>query len=141
MDWMLTHQLSSKNLTSGEKLAMVDEFKEQVRLENEKKKSEAIAESNRTRNSNTLQMECNENNRVHSDTWTDSQTSKKAKVGTGTVARYNKVMNSDDDELKQQKEDHVKTALQLEGGSIDRSTYTDNQVAKRLVLERIKSWR
>ena len=31
MDWMLTHQLSSKNLTLGEKLAMMDEFKEEVR--------------------------------------------------------------------------------------------------------------
>ncbi len=27
------------------------------------------------------------------DTWTDSQTAKKAGVGVGTVARYNQVMN------------------------------------------------
>lgn len=27
------------------------------------------------------------------DTWTDSQTAKKAGVGVGTVARYNRVMN------------------------------------------------
>ena len=38
MDWMLTHQLSSKNLSVGEKLAMMDEFKEEVRIENEKKR-------------------------------------------------------------------------------------------------------
>lgn len=37
MDWILTHHLSSKNLTPGEKLAMMDEFKEEVRVENEKK--------------------------------------------------------------------------------------------------------
>lgn len=102
MDWILTHHLSSKSLKPGEKLAMMDEFKEEVRIENEKKKSELIAESNKTRNSDALQLECNEKNREHSDTWTDTQISKKVGVGTGTVARYNKVMNSDDEKLKEQ---------------------------------------
>ena len=37
-----------------------------------------------------------DNNRVHSNSWTDSQTAKKAGVGVGTVARYNRVMNSDE---------------------------------------------
>lgn len=40
MNWMFIHQLSSKNLSPGEKLAMMDEFKEEVRLENEKRKNE-----------------------------------------------------------------------------------------------------
>ena len=100
MDWMLTHQLSSKNLSVGEKLAMTDEFKKEVALENKKKKSKAIVESNKTRNSNTLQLECNELQKERSETWTDNQTAKKAGVGVGTVARYNRVMNSDDEELK-----------------------------------------
>lgn len=100
MDWMLTHQLSSKNLSAGEKMAMVEEFQKEVALENEMKKSKAIAESNKTRNSNTLQLECNEIQKNRSETWTDSQTAKKAGVGVGTVARYNRVMNSDDEELK-----------------------------------------
>ena len=30
MDWMLTHQLSSKNLSTGEKLAMTEEFQKEV---------------------------------------------------------------------------------------------------------------
>lgn len=102
MDWMLTHQLSSKNLSVGEKLAMTEEFKKEVSLENEKRKSEAISESNKNRNSNTLQLECNENeSKSRSNTWTDSQTAKKAGVGVGTVARYNRVMNSDDENLKE----------------------------------------
>lgn len=101
MDWMHTHQLSSKNLTAGEKLAMTMELQKEIALENKKKKSEAISESNRNRNSNTLQLECNENeSKSRSNTWTDSQTAKKAGVGVGTVARYNHVMNSDDEELK-----------------------------------------
>lgn len=47
-------------------------------------------------------MQNPDNNRVHSNSWTDSQTAKKAGVGVGTVARYNRVMNSDD-EAKQRK--------------------------------------
>lgn len=102
MDWMHTHQLSSKNLTAGEKLAMTMELQKEIALENKKKKSEAISESNKNRNSNTLQLECNENeSKTRSNTWTDSQTAKKAGVGVGTVARYNRIMNSDDENLKE----------------------------------------
>ena len=95
MDWMLTHQLSSKNLSVGEKLAMTEEFKREVALENEKKKSEAISESNRNHNSNTLQLECNENeSKSRSNTWTDSQTAKKAGVGVGNLSYGNTKPNN-----------------------------------------------
>ena len=47
-------------------------------------------------------MECNEKIKERSETWTDSQIAQKAGVGTGSVARYNKIMNSDDEELKEQ---------------------------------------
>lgn len=63
-------------------------------------KSDAIAESNKKRASNVLQMEKNETNkkeRIH----TDKELAKMAGVGTGTIARYNRVMNSD--EAKQRK--------------------------------------
>lgn len=102
MDWMLTHQLSSKNLSVGEKLAMTDEFKKEVALENKKKKKEGnkLGADIANNKSVTLQLECNRNN-DRKDTWTDSQTAKKAGVGVGTVARYNRVMNSDDENLKE----------------------------------------
>lgn len=100
MEWMHTHHISSKPLTIGEKLAMTEKLKEAIQEENEKRKSEKIAESNKKRNSNTLQLECNEETRMRSETWTDNQIAKKAGVGVGSVARYNKVMNSDDNELK-----------------------------------------
>lgn len=102
MDWMLTHQLSSKNLSVGEKLAMTDEFKKEVALENKKKKKEGnkLGADITNNKSVTLQLECNRNN-DRKDTWTDSQTAKKAGVGVGTVARYNRVMNSDDENLKE----------------------------------------
>lgn len=103
MDWMLTHQLSSKNLSPGEKLAMMDEFKEEVRIENEKKKLEGNSKGGKSNKEVSLQLECDlkNDNTSRSETWTDNQIAKKAGVGTGTVARYNKVMNSNDDDLKE----------------------------------------
>ncbi len=64
MDWMLTHQLSSKNLSVGEKLAMTEEFKKEVALENEKKRLEGnklgaeITNNNKNTDTVTLQLEC-----------------------------------------------------------------------------------
>lgn len=90
MDWMLTHQLSSKNLSVGEKLAMTEEFKKEVALENEKKRLDGNSKGGSSKNEVSLQLECNlkEDNPIRKDTWTDSQTAKKAGVGVGTVARY-----------------------------------------------------
>lgn len=34
---MLIHQLSSKNLSIGEKIAITEEFQKEVKIENEKK--------------------------------------------------------------------------------------------------------
>lgn len=41
----------------------------------------------------------NTETRSHSQTWTDAQVARKASVGTGTVARHNKVMNSNDEDI------------------------------------------
>ena len=103
MDWMLTHQLSSKNLSVGEKLAMTEEFKKEVGVENEKKKKET--EGRPLKNHTPIGVQNNKTDtdvRTHSETWTDNQIAKKAGVGTGSVARYNKIMKSDDEELKEQ---------------------------------------
>lgn len=105
MDWMLTHQLSSKNLSVGEKLAMTEEFKKEVALENEKKKLEGNSKGGKTTKEVPLQLECdstvNYDSKTHSETWTDNQIAKKAGVGTGTIARYNKIMKSDRELLLQ----------------------------------------
>ena len=95
MDWMLTHQLSSKNLSVGEKLAITEEFKKEVALDNSKKKSEAGKNYGKGMNNSITpigeKLSTNE-------TWTDNQIAKKAGVGTGSVARYDAVMKSDDEE-------------------------------------------
>jgi len=99
MDWMLTHQLSSKNLTPGEKLAMMDEFKEEIRLENEKKKLSTLKQNQTSDRS--LQLEASDRNNRDRSLNTDRQTAQKAGVGVGTVARYNKIMNSNNEDLKE----------------------------------------
>lgn len=90
MDWMLTHQLSSKNLSVGEKLAMTEEFKKEVALENEKKRKETEGRPSKE-NCTPIGVQNPDNNRPRGNTWTDSQTAQKAGVGIGTVARYNRV--------------------------------------------------
>lgn len=101
MDWMLTHQLSSKNLSVNERMAMVDDFKEEVKLDNEKKKKETEGRPSKNCTPIGVQNTNATTPRIHSETWTDSQVAKKAGVGVGTVARYNKVMNSNDEDLKE----------------------------------------
>lgn len=104
IEWMASHHLSSKNLSSGEKLALMDALKEEIRKDNEEKKLSTLKQNYSDR---SLQMErtdlddtTEESDKNNRNTWTDSQIAKKAGVGVGTVARYNRVMNSDDEELK-----------------------------------------
>ena len=77
---MLTHQLSSKNLSVGEKLAMTDSFQEEVRIENEKKKLDGnkLGAAITNGESVALQLEC-EREKKHSKTWTDNQIAKKSR--------------------------------------------------------------
>ena len=68
---------------------MMDEFKEEVRIENEKKRLSTLKQSQASNRS--LQLEAsNENNRDRSLN-TDRQTDQKAGVGVGTVTRYDTV--------------------------------------------------
>lgn len=97
---MLTHQLSSKNLTVNERMAMVDDFKEEVRLENEKKKKETEGRPSKNCTPIGVQNTDSTETRSRGETWTDAQVARKAGVGVGTVARYNKVMNSNEEDLK-----------------------------------------
>lgn len=99
MDWMHTHQLSSKNLTAGEKLAMTMELQKEIALENERKRKETEGRP-RKENCTPIGVQNTDDNRSRSNTWTDSQTAKKAGVGVGTVARYDAIMKTDDEDLK-----------------------------------------
>ena len=85
---MLTHQLSSKNLSIGEKLAMTEEFQKEVALENKKKKKEAQETFQGNQHVDCTPIGVDSRTDERKDTWTDSQTAKKAGVGVGIVARY-----------------------------------------------------
>ena len=78
-----------RSANAGEKLAMTEEFKKEVALENEKIRLKGNSKGGKKNKEVTLQLECDlkdlkTENLSRSDTWTDNQTAKKAGVGVGT---------------------------------------------------------
>lgn len=69
------------------------------RIENEKKRLSTLKQ-NQTAN-RSLQLEASDENNRDRSLNTDRQTAQKAGVSAGTVARYNKVMNSNEEDLKE----------------------------------------
>lgn len=97
---MLTHQLSSKNLSPGEKLAMTEEFQEEVRLENEKKKLDGNKLGADITNGKTVSVQMDGERKSHtSPTHTREQRAKNAGVSVETLVRHNKVMNSNEEDI------------------------------------------
>lgn len=105
MQWMVSHQQARRNLTPGELIYANSMVADEIALENKERISKAVSESNRNRilKSNSVQMDGNEikNKKSHiSPTHTREQVAKMSGVGAGTVARYDAVMKSDNEELK-----------------------------------------
>lgn len=69
MGWMINTQLGRRNLPPAQRLAVMDKFKKKIQEQAANKKSKDIADSNRRRSSNILQMEKNENKsrKIHTD--------------------------------------------------------------------------
>ena len=96
--WEWIHR---RNLSPGELIYANSMVAEEIALENKKKKLSTLKQNVSNR---SLQLERTEDNKIEStnkqrDSWKDSQTAKKAGVGVGTVARYNRVMKSDDESV------------------------------------------
>ena len=91
-----THQLYSKNLTPGKLIYANSMVAEEIALENKEKVSKAVSESNKNRNSNSVHLDANETKTRDRSTNTREQVARKAGVGVGTVARYNKAINLND---------------------------------------------
>lgn len=92
MKWILDIQLGRRNLPPVQRLAVMDKFKKKI--QEQAKENMSIGGSSDKKgspNGETL---------IKKQTHTDKELAKMAGVGTGTVARFNKVMNSDDEELK-----------------------------------------
>ena len=100
MQWMVSHQQARRNLTPGELIYANSMVADEIALENKEKVSKAISESNKNRSSNSVQMDANEIKTRDRSTNTREQVAKMSGVGAGTVARYDAVMKSDNEELK-----------------------------------------
>lgn len=93
MEWMINTQLGRRNLPPAQRLAVMSKFKKKVQEQAKEKYETTVGRpSKENRSPNGEQL----NTKIH----TDKELAKIAGVGTGTVARFNKVMNSDDEELK-----------------------------------------
>lgn len=98
MEWMINTQLGRRNLPPAQRLAIMDKFKKRIQEQAKEKMSEGGGD----KKSDNYKNRVSPNGEKRSDTkiHTDKELAKMAGVGTGTVARFNKVMNSDDEELK-----------------------------------------
>lgn len=95
MEWMINTQLGRRNLPPAQRISVVDKFKKKIQEQAKEKQSEAGKEFGNGKSSSSPN---GEKLNIH----TDKELAKMAGVGTGTIARYNRVMNSDD-EAKQRK--------------------------------------
>lgn len=97
MEWMINTQLGRRNLPPAQRLAVMDKFKKKIQEQANAKK----AESSKQFHGNQHKVVPSPNGeQTKAKIHTDKELAKLAGVGTGTVARYNKVMNSNDEELK-----------------------------------------
>ena len=88
MEWMINTQLGRRNLPPAQRLAVVEKFKKKIQEEAKEK------QGTRT------DLTSSPNGEKVKSTHTDKELAKLAGVGTGTVARFNRVMKSDDEDLK-----------------------------------------
>lgn len=102
MEWMINTQLGRRNLPPAQRISVVDKFKKKIQEQAKEKQSEAGKEFGNGKSSSSPN---GEKLNIH----TDKELAKMAGVGTGTIARYNRVMNSDD-ETKQRTLLHKKRA-------------------------------
>lgn len=123
MEWMINTQLGRRNLPPAQRISVVDKFKKKIQ---EQAKSTQGTRTDLTSSPNGEKV---------ISTHTDKELAKMAGVGTGTIARYNRVMKSDD-EAKQRKVavEYVKLCGYKNGG--DRKSDSHNGNLK-LTLDQI----
>lgn len=102
MQWMISHQQARRNLTPGELIFANSMVAEEIAEENKKKQLSTLKQNQNGENNRSVQMDKTvEKPKPHtSPTHTREQVAKLSGVGTGTVARYDAVMKSDDEELE-----------------------------------------
>ena len=88
MEWMINTQLGRRNLPPQQRIAVVKKFEKKIR------EQAKVTQGTRT------DLTSSPNGEEVKNTRTDKELAKLANVGTGTIARFNRVMSSDDEELK-----------------------------------------
>lgn len=98
MQWMISHQDARRNLTPGELIYANSMVAEEIALENKEKMSIGGKVGADITNKKTpcVQMDTPRDYSTN----TRQQVAKMSGVGTGTVARYDAIMKTDDEELK-----------------------------------------
>lgn len=102
---MVSHQQARRNLELGELIYANSMVAEEIELENKEKQLSKLKQNQDTNRS--VQMDKTENveNKSHtSPTHTREQVAKMSGVGTGTIARYDKVMSSGNEDIKKKME-------------------------------------
>lgn len=101
MQWMISHQQVRRNLTPGELIFANSMVAEEIAEENKKKMLSRLKQNQKKENNRSVQMDKTvEDPKPHTfPTHTREQVVKLSGVGTGTVARYDVVMKSGDEEL------------------------------------------
>jgi hypothetical protein len=98
MSWMIDTQLGRRNLSPIQRIAVAKKYEEKIRAKAKENKIEAGKLYGKNIPKLDSSSPFGENlSKVH----TEKELAKIANVGSGTLARYNVVMNSDNDELKQ----------------------------------------
>lgn len=92
---MINTQLGRRNLPPQQRIAVVKKFENKIKQQAKEKQSDAGKEYGNGKNSSSPN---GEKLNVH----TDKELAKMAGVGAGTVARFNQVMKSDNEELKKE---------------------------------------
>lgn len=96
MEWMINTQLGRRNLPPAQRISVVDKFRKKIQEQAANKKEESDQSFHGNRYTGKLESSPNgeqsKKERIH----TDKELAKMAGVGTGTIARYNRVMNSNE---------------------------------------------
>lgn len=93
MEWMLDIQLGRRNLSPIQRSAVMDKFKKKIQGQAKENMSIGVGDKKSDEYKNRVSPIGEKQKNIH----TDKELAKMAGVGTGTVARFNKVMNSDDE--------------------------------------------
>ena len=100
MEWMINTQLGRRNLPPQQRIAVVKKFEKKIQEQAGNKKEESNQQFYGNRYTGKVDSSPNGEQSKKDKFHTDKELAKLAGVGTGTIARYNRVMNSDDEELK-----------------------------------------